>query len=279
MGHDTVRSLMAQCDLPRLEARMLLEHVLERSRSWLLAHDTDALPADRVERFRLMARRRVAGEPMAYLVGEREFMGHVFALTPDVLIPRPDTEVLVETALEALARCASDARVLDLGTGSGAIAVSIALALPSAQVTAADISAAALDVARGNAHRLGATNVQCLQSDWYDALPEGSRFDVIVSNPPYIAQDDPHLDRGDLRFEPRQALTDEGDGLTDLRRIAEGASHHLRQGGVLWMEHGWHQAPAVRTMLAALGFIEVASRQDLSGIERISGGRWGRAYN
>ncbi len=274
-----MRSVMAQCDLPRLEARMLLEHVLERPRSWLLAHDTDALPADRVDRFRHMARRRAAGEPMAYLVGEREFMGHVFALTPDVLIPRSDTEVLVETALGALARCASDARVLDLGTGSGAIAISIALARPTAQVIAADISTAALDVARDNARSLGATNVQCLQSDWYEALPEGSRFDAIVSNPPYIAQDDPHLDRGDLRFEPRQALTDEHDGLTDLRLIAEGARHYLRQGGVLWMEHGWHQAAAVRAMLVALGFIDVASRQDLSGIERISGGRLGRAYN
>lgn len=279
MAPASVRSLMAQCDLPRLEARMLLEHVLACPRSWLLAHDTDALPADRVERFHRMAERRRVGEPMAYLVGTREFMGHAFSLTPDVLIPRPDTEVLVDAALAALSLCQQDAHVLDLGTGSGAIAISIALACPTVHVVAADISAAALDVAQGNAQALEASNVQCLQSDWYDALPEGSRFDVIVSNPPYIAQDDPHLSQGDLRFEPRGALTAEADGLADLRRIAEGSTAHLRQDGVLWMEHGWRQAGEVQAILTTLGFTEVASRRDLNGIERITGGRWCHAYN
>jgi release factor glutamine methyltransferase len=255
---------------------MLLEHVLACPRSWLLAHDTDALTADQVARFERLVARRNVGEPMAYLVGTREFMGHVFVVGPDVLIPRPDTEVLVETVLAVLAGCPPQARVLDLGTGSGAIAVSIALARPTAQVIATDICAAALEVARGNAQALGARNVQWLQSSWYDALSEDSRFDVIVSNPPYIAHDDPHLREGDLRFEPRLALTDEGDGLANLRHIIAGGRSRLRQGGVLWMEHGWRQAADVREILVAQGFAEVASKCDLNGIERIAGGRWGQ---
>lgn len=271
------RALLISCDLPRLEARMLLEHVLACSRSWLLAHDTDALTADHVAYFEHLAARRSRGEPMAYLVGTREFMGHAFTVGPDVLIPRPDTEVLVETVLAALTGCASLARVLDLGTGSGAIAVSIALGQPTAQVIATDISVAALEVARGNAQALGARNVQCLQSNWYAALPPDSRFDVIVSNPPYIAHDDPHLSAGDLRYEPRLALTDEGNGLAALRHIIIGACSHLRPGGILWMEHGWRQAAEVRQILAAQGFAEVASQRDLNGIERITGGRWGHA--
>jgi len=303
--------LMAQSGLPRLEARMLLAHVLGRPQAWLLAHDTDALaPADAAA-FLDLAARRLAGEPMAYLLGEREFMGHLLRVTPEVLIPRPETELLVETGLAHLRGLdagmqAGDAAepqeghgpaaasagpdpapvtspdptpaagpdrwaVADLGTGSGAIAVSLALACPRAAVTATDASAAALAVAAGNAQRLGA-RVDFRQGDWYGALPPGARYHLIVANPPYIAAGDAHLQEGDLRHEPPAALTDGADGLSALRVLAVGAPARLAPGGAVWLEHGWDQAQAVRALLAAAGLRGVASRRDLAGIERISGG-------
>jgi len=265
-----ILDLLHDPGLPRLEARMLLEHVLRQPRAWLLAHDTDAMPAAAETAYRALAARRRAGEPMAYLLGEREFMGHVFRVTPDVLIPRPDTELLAETAIALLADRAGGAMV-DLGTGSGAIAVSVALACPQADVSATDCSPAALAVAAGNAARLGA-RVRTLHGDWYGALPPGERYDLIVSNPPYIASGDPHLGQGDLRHEPRGALTDGADGLSALARIVQGAPARLRPGGALWLEHGWDQAQAVRGLLARAGFRGVESRRDLAGIERISGG-------
>ncbi|MEQ4617230.1 MAG: peptide chain release factor N(5)-glutamine methyltransferase [Corticimicrobacter sp.] len=268
----TVRSLTASCRLPRLETRMLLEQALRRPRAWLLAHDDEPLPEAAVQLFLGWVRRREAGEPMAYLLGEREFMGWVFEVTPDVLIPRPDTETLVETALDII-RDRSGVRVLDMGTGSGAIAISLALACPGAVVHASDASNAALAVARRNGERLGAA-VQWRQGDWYAALADVEPgFDLIVSNPPYIACEDPHLVLGDLRFEPATALTDGADGLRDLCAIVQGAGAWLRPGGWLWLEHGWDQAPAVRALLQAHGFAEVSSRCDLAGTERISGGR------
>jgi len=268
--YNTVRDLAAASGLPRLEARMLLEHALGVSRTWLLAHDTDPLPAGACRDFERLAGRRRAGEPMAYLVGRREFMGRDFAVTPDVLIPRPETELLVETALD-LAAASPGVRILDLGTGSGAIAVSLALALPRAEIWATDASAPALEVARANAQRLGA-RLRLRQGDWYAALPPGLRFDLVVSNPPYIAAGDPHLEQGDLRFEPATALTDGADGLAAVRAIVADAPGRLVPGGALWLEHGWDQAEAVRACLAAAGFGGVASRRDLAGIERISGG-------
>ena len=267
-----VKTLLADARLPRLEVRMLLEHVLQKPRAWLLAHDTDPLPAAAQQAYEDLARRRLAGEPMAYLVGRREFMGHLFRVTPDVLIPRPDTEVLVETALQCLEGQSAPA-VLDLGTGSGAIAISIALARRDARVMASDLSPAALAVAAGNAWELAAS-VRFVEGSWFDAVPAGEGFELIVSNPPYVASDDPHLRQGDVRFEPRGALTDSADGLGDLARIAQGAGARLKPGGALWMEHGWDQAEAVRGLLQAAGFEDVASRRDLAGIERISGGRW-----
>ncbi|MEN4920076.1 peptide chain release factor N(5)-glutamine methyltransferase [Achromobacter spanius] len=264
-------SLLLDVRLPRLEVRMLLEHVLAKPRAWLLAHDTDPLAPEVAAAYEALAQRRLAGEPMAYLLGSREFMGHMFRVTPDVLIPRPDTEVLVETALECVAAVAGPA-VLDLGTGSGAIAISIALARRDARVMASDVSAAALAVAAANAWDLTAA-VRFVEGSWYEAVPKGEGFDLIVSNPPYVASDDPHLDEGDLRFEPRGALTDGAGGLDDLRRIVQGAGGHLKPGGALWMEHGWDQAQAVRDMLVQAGFEDVHSRRDLAGIERVSGGR------
>lgn len=267
-----VQTLVSGCGLPRLEARMLLEHVLQRPRAWMLAHDTDPLPECEVHHFEALVAQRLAGEPMAYLVGYREFMGHRFAVRPDVLIPRPDTELLVETAVahvqtQGAARC----DVLDLGCGSGAIAISVSLACGTAAVTALDISEAALAVARENAAALNA-RVRFMASDWFQGLPVGDTFDLIVSNPPYIACDDPHLVQGDLRFEPAHALTDGADGLRDLRSLARGARARLNAGGAIWLEHGWTQAAAVRDLLDRAGFSRVTSKRDLAGIERISGG-------
>jgi release factor glutamine methyltransferase len=264
------KDILFASGLPRLEARMLLEHVLEKPRSWILAHDTDPLPPAAVRAFTVLAARRAAGEPMAYLLGEREFMGHSFKVGPDVLIPRPETELLVEAALEWMAGFESLA-VLDLGTGSGAIAISIALARPDAAVLATDRSLKALKVAAENALSLGA-KLHFAGGDWYGALTADQKFDVIVSNPPYIRRQDPHLEKGDLRFEPRAALTDEADGLDALRTIIAGAPGHLKPGGVLWVEHGWDQAAAVRGLLTDAGLRGVDSRRDLAGIERISGG-------
>ncbi|MBX6317150.1 peptide chain release factor N(5)-glutamine methyltransferase [Pigmentiphaga sp.] len=267
------RDLIAGCGLPLLEARMLLERALGVNRAWLIAHDDEPLPEAGVARFEDWAARRRDGEPMAYLLGEREFMGHLFHVSPAVLIPRPETELLVETALAHVREIPSP-RLLDLGTGSGAIAVSLALARPDAQVDATDLSPEALAVAAGNARRLGA-RVALLEGSWYEALNESAAapiYDVIVSNPPYIAAGDPHLSQGDLRHEPDMALTDHADGLQALRDIARGAPAWLKPGGALWMEHGWDQAGQVRDLLRAAGFRHVESRRDLAGIERISGG-------
>ncbi|WP_321902964.1 peptide chain release factor N(5)-glutamine methyltransferase [Paraburkholderia tropica] len=279
MSELTADALLRASPLPALEARILLMHVLGWRRTQLITRGDEALDAAPVAAFRALEARRVAGEPIAQLVGAREFFGLDFDVTPDVLIPRPETEQLVETALAALEGIAQP-RVLDLGTGSGAIAVAIASARPDARVWAVDRSEAALAVAARNAAKLldarrpgGALSF--VAGSWYDTLDAALRFEVIVSNPPYIANGDPHLDQGDLRFEPRGALTDEADGLSCLRAIVDGAPARLVAGGVLWMEHGYDQAAAVRALLDARGFAEVRSEQDLAGIERISGGRFG----
>lgn len=268
----TVCSLLGEGALPRLEMQMLLQHVLGVPRAWLIAHDNDGLTDESVARYQALVAQRLQGHPMAYLVGQREFMGHNFGVEPGVLIPRPETELLVETALTELARQGvQQPRVLDLGTGSGAIAVSIALARPDAQVVATDVSEAALGVARHNAQALGA-RVEFLPGSWFDALVGQAPFDLIVSNPPYIHSNDPHLAQGDLRFEPSGALTDGADGFGALAQIAGGAPAWLKPTGVLWLEHGYDQAAEVRRFLHEAGFKGVKSLTDLAGIERISGG-------
>jgi release factor glutamine methyltransferase len=274
----TPTALLRGSPLPPLEARILLTHVLGWRPTQLITRSDEALDATKVGQFRALEARRVAGEPVAQLVGAREFFGLSFEVTPDVLIPRPETELLVDTALAAMERI-SRPRVLDLGTGTGAIAVAIASTRPDAHVWALDRSAEALVVATRNAASLldakrpgGAPLLA--QSDWYDSLDTSLRFDVIVSNPPYIANGDPHLSEGDLRFEPRGALTDEADGLSAIRKIVAGAPARLANHGVLWIEHGYDQAEAVRELLTVQGFSQVRSERDLAGIERISGGVW-----
>lgn len=260
-----------QAGLDRVDAHLLLGHLLQRERSWLIAHDDAPLPAREQQRFDALVRRRLDGEPVAYLLGEREFHGLTLQVSPAVLVPRPDTEVLVEWALECLQQMnAGRPRVIDLGTGSGAIALALRHRWPSADVTALDASAEALAVASANAQRL-ALPVRFLHSDWWQAVA-GETFDLAVSNPPYIAGDDPHLPA--LRHEPRQALTPEGDGLAALRTLVRDAAPHLRSGAWLLFEHGWDQAPAVRMLLTAAGFEDVQTRQDLAGLDRCTGGRW-----
>ncbi|AKJ69922.1 N5-glutamine S-adenosyl-L-methionine-dependent methyltransferase [Pandoraea thiooxydans] len=269
----TVAALLQDSPLPALEARILLGHALGWTRTQLITRDRDALPAAAVAAFRQLEARRLGGEPIAYLTGQREFYGLSLIVTPDVLIPRPETELLVELALARCRELRTDApRVLDLGTGSGAIALAIAHACPSAQVTAIDRSGAALAVARANAQRLGLA-LTLLESDWYGALTDQPAFDVIVANPPYIRAGDPHLSAGDLRHEPTHALTDGHDGLSALRTIVNGAPTHLAEAGWLLCEHGYDQAGAVRDLLHRAGFTDVFSARDLAGIERVSGAR------
>lgn len=271
----TVEALMRTPGLPPSETRILLAHVLGWTRTQLITRDREPLAPAVVDTFLALHARRVAGEPIAYLTGTREFFGLTFDVSPSVLIPRPDTELLVELALERLQGIAAP-RVLDLGTGSGAIALAIAHARPDAQVTAVDRSADALAVARGNAVQLGlAERVRFVQSDWYDAVPTDAPWHAIVSNPPYIVAGDEHLTQGDLRFEPADALTDHADGLSALRIIVAGAPSRLVDDGWLLCEHGYHQAADVRTLCRDAGFLDVFSAQDLAGIERTTGGRRG----
>jgi len=271
----TVRSLLhegRQAGLPRLEAQLLLGHVLSQSRTWLLAHDEDAVPEAAVSRYRDLVARRQDQVPIGYLLGRHEFHGLALEVGPGVLDPRPDTETLVDWALETLcdrSTALPAPRCVDLGTGSGAIALALKAAHPAADVVATDVSPEALTIARRNAERLALT-VAFTESDWWRGL-SGRQFDLIVSNPPYIAADDPHL--AALRHEPIGALTPGGDGLDALRRIVEGSNAHLVSGGWLLLEHGHDQARAVRGMLQEAGYLDVATRTDLAGIDRCTGGR------
>ena len=265
----------AAAGLDRLDAQMLLLHALGRSphdRAWLIAHDSDSLPPKAAARWQALLQRRQAGEPVAYLLGEKEFGGLNLQVDARVLVPRPDTEVLVEWALDALPPPggAQSSRLLDLGTGSGAIALTIASRCPDVQVTATDASADALAVAQANAQRL-CLPVRFARGAWLAAVPS-ERFHVIASNPPYIAEGDPHLDA--LTHEPLSALTSGADGLDDIRQIVVQAPGALQPGGWLLLEHGHDQAEAVRELLTTQGFEAVSSRQDLAAIARCSGGRW-----
>ena len=259
--------------IDRLDARLLLEHVCGCSHADLIARPELEITEARATRLEELLRRRESGEPLAYLLGSAWFCGLEFNVGPAVLIPRPDTEVLVNVAVDK-ARALESPAIVDLGTGSGIVAILIARLCPRAQVTAVDVSSVALDVARVNAQRHG-VNIRFREGDWYAPLGD-ERFDVIVSNPPYVVAGDPHLQQNGLPFEPIQALTDGivgGDGLACIRRLIDGASAHLHTGGWLLMEHGYDQAVEVRRLLAEAGFAEVISWRDSAGIERVSGGR------
>ena len=255
-----------------VDARVLLCHVLDRDSAYLAAHPEGRLhPAD-TARYAELVKRRIAGEPVAYLTERREFYGRLFRVSPAVLIPRPETELLVDLALQRLPRD-DGADVLDLGTGSGCIGISIASERSHLKILAVDQSVAAITLAERNAVDHQVANVAFLESDWFSALRPADRFDMIVSNPPYVAAGDPHLESGDLRFEPRQALTAGSDGLDAIRTIVAGAVGHLRRGGWLLLEHGYTQAESVRTLLTRSGYDAVFSARDISGIERVTGGR------
>ncbi len=256
----------------RIEARVLLAHGLEVDHAWLIAHDQDAPTPAQLHAIEDLLARRASGEPVAYMLAEREFYGLSFKVTPDVLIPRPDTELLVETALEQMPEN-TPCRILDLGTGSGVIAITLALQRPLSTVLAVDASLAALAIAQENSRQLGTTNVVCICSNWY-AMLDVKKFDIIVSNPPYIAASDPHLASGDLRFEPRQALASGADGLDDIRQIIAGAPSHLVEGGWLLLEHGCTQAAAVTALLQQHGFTAIRTLKDLAGLDRVSMGSW-----
>lgn len=256
----------------RIELQMLMQRALNVSRAYLLAHPEQILEAGQQAAYDAMLQRRLAGEPIAHILGEREFFGLSFKVTPATLIPRPDTELLVELALQRIPP-QGGFRVLDLGTGTGAIAISIAHSRPDAEVVGVDASPAALEVARENARRLGAGNVSFAQSDWFSALG-GNRFDLIVSNPPYIAANDGHLSEGDVRFEPMTALVSGADGLDDIRRIVTDARDRLEPGGWLLLEHGYDQATRVREILLQGDYVRIFSARDLADIERVSGAAW-----
>lgn len=259
--------------LDRLDAQLLLADLLRRDRAWLISHDDATLTTDQTSWLTQQFAQRAAGVPLAYLVGEKEFHGLSLRVTAATLVPRPETELLVDWALERLVALPGAPRVVDLGTGSGAIALALKHRHPAAVVQAVDLSAAALAVAQGNAQRL-ALDAQFHQGDWWQPLA-GQRFDLIVSNPPYIAGGDPHLSA--LRHEPLTALTpgaDDTTGLSALLEIIRGAPDHLPPGGWLLLEHGYDQAAAVATALRSRGFVDLELRHDLGGQPRASGGRW-----
>ena len=275
----SIDDLIRHSQLPRAEARRLLASLTGQPLTWFMAHGDDPADPDIATRFQALAKRRRAGEPLAYLLGQQEFYGRPFAVSPAVLIPRADTETLVETALEQLLlqrqqRRAVPLSLLELGTGSGIIAITLALEAPDTEVHAVERSPDALAVAQQNAKALGADRIHWHTGNWWQALACPRRFDLIVSNPPYIAAGDHHLQQGDLRFEPPQALAAGPDGLDDLRIIIGGAPAHLNPGGWLLLEHGYDQEAPVQALLRDAGFADVFTRRDLAGQPRVSGGRW-----
>lgn len=271
------RSRLAQApglepNVAGLEAQALLGHVLHRPRAYLLAHPEAALSDADQAQFEALLARREHGEPIAYLTGQREFYGLKFLVTPDVLIPRPETELLVDLALEQIPPDAP-MRILDLGTGSGAIAITLAKHRPQAQITAVDVSPQALAIARQNAARLGTPHIRFVGSNWFSGLDESSRFELIVANPPYVAENDPHLAQGDVRFEPLMALTSGAEGLDAIRHIAQASLRFLTVSGRLLFEHGYDQEALSRNLLHSLGYGDIACYPDMSGQPRVTGGK------
>lgn len=264
-----MQSLSLDSQAARLEIRILLGRALGVDRAWLIAHEYDPLMPEAVARYEELLDRRLAGEPIAYILGQKEFYGRAFRVTPDVLIPRPETELLVDLAL-ARCRGLASPRILDLGTGSGCIAITLALECPSARVAAVEKSPSALAIARQNADRHQA-DISFFQGDWFEPLA-GQRFDIIVANPPYIAPGDPHLLQGDVRYEPQSALVAENRGMSALQTIAIQARAHLHPNGWLLLEHGYNQAEDMKAVLTAAGYPRPGFWWDGAGITRVSGG-------
>jgi len=274
----SLRSLLSDSPLPQGEARLLMAYVLEKHyqlpRSALLSHDDMVLSSEANLQWQSLQSKRLAGEPIAYLIGKRGFHGIELYVAPGVLIPRPETELLVEIGLQEIARLHGAAKVLDLGTGSGAIALALANAAPQVLVTATDQSSKALDIAKTNAQLLKLeARVQLIQGSWYKALSDDTRFDIILSNPPYISNLDPHLGQGDLRFEPISALTDHGNGLSCLEAIIAGAQAYLNPNGLIAVEHGYDQSDAVVNLMKITGLSDVQTHLDLAGHRRVASGR------
>jgi release factor glutamine methyltransferase len=266
------QALQQACqEIDHIDARILLQHVLNVNHAFLLTYSNQVLSPAQDRIFCQLVARRVNGEPIAYIIGECDFYDLTFKVTPDVLIPRPETELLVELALMRVS-AKNNYRVLDLGTGCGAIALTLAKHCPQINVVAVDLSIAALAVARKNVDKIQVSNVCIATGNWFSEL-SGKKFDLIVSNPPYVAENDPHLKQGDLRFEPEIALTADANGLACIRDIIAAASDYLVMGGWLMFEHGYDQAVACRELLEAAGFEEIFSHPDLAGIMRVSGGQ------
>ena len=266
-----IQQLALETNDAKFEAQLLLQSALKVNRAWLLAHEQDVLPASASTDFEALLTRRLAGEPVAYILGYREFYGLNLKVSPDTLIPRPDTETLVEAALAKIPTD-TDYTILDLGTGTGAVALAIAQHRPHTQVTAVDASQGALHIAEHNAQQLGLMQVHFNLSHWFSAV-EGERFNLIVSNPPYIEQHNPHLSQGDLRFEPISALASGEDGLDDIREIIAHSLIHLQPQGWLMLEHGYNQAHLVADLMAESGLVDIETIKDLGANDRVTIGK------
>ncbi len=256
-------------DSTRLDAELLLAHCLQKPRSYLFTWPEVELKPEQQHCFEQLMTQRLAGQPVAYLLGQRNFWDLTLKVTPDTLIPRPETELLVETALALLAE-KPQAQILETGTGSGAIAIALARAMPTAQLLASDISLPALKIAKTNSQSYELNNIHFMHSDWLKQIPPKLRFDLIISNPPYISANDPHLQQGDVRFEPLTALTSGADGLDAIRQLIKQSPAFLKPGGVLMFEHGYQQGKQTTALMQAAGFFQVCCRQDLAGHDRIT---------
>lgn len=266
----TIERVLLNCLLDSLEARLLMQHVLKVDHTWLAIHRQERLKQEQIHDFNMLVNRRIFGEPIAYILGQREFYGFNFKISSATLIPRPETELLVDTALIEIPED-KPYRILDLGTGSGAIAIAVALNRKKSEVIAVDYSLSALKLAQENAKILNANNVTFLQSDWFSNL-KTQLFDIILANPPYIENEDPHINLGDLRFEPKEALCGGKDGLDAIRKIVTNSQNHLVPGGQLLFEHGYNQSQACQALLHETGFINISSISDLTGILRVTRG-------
>ncbi len=268
----TLQLTQSGSDSPSLDAEVLLCHALDKPRSYLLTWPDKVLDAPIQAMFDALLQRRITGEPVAYIIGEREFWSLPLKVSPSTLIPRPDTERLVEVALEKAQTLEGD--ILDLGTGTGAIALALASELPHRRVVGIDLRDEAQQLATDNANRLHITNVTFLQGSWFDPLSRGTKFALIVSNPPYIEENDPHLVQGDVRFEPKTALVAADNGLADIKHISDAGRDYLQNGGWLAFEHGYDQGASVRTIMQALGYQQVVTEQDYAGNDRVTLGQY-----